>query len=122
MIKPGKNKFIFHYDKEIEEAKDVKQGFITKNNESLIFTYNEKELKSKINKNGKEIQSRIYLIYKELFINNFELEKLDFKKTCKIIINVFDASNSEELSLFLYKSMNILKQFKKILINKNNKK
>ena len=121
MIKPVINKFIFHYDKEIEEAKNIKQGFITKNNENLIFTYNEKEIKYKKINNGKEIQSRIYLTYKDLSSNNFELEKLDFKKTYKIIINVFDTSNSEELSLFLYKSMNILRQFKKIL-NKNNKK
>jgi hypothetical protein len=120
--RPEKNNFIFQYDKEIEEAKFMKQDSIIKKNDSLIFTYNEKEIKYKIIRKGKEIHSRIYLIYKELSTNNFELEKLDFKKTSKVIINVFDSPNSGELSLFLNKSMNVLKIFKKFVINKNNKK
>jgi hypothetical protein len=107
--RPEKNNFIFQYDKEIEEAKFMKQDSIIKKNDSLIFTYNEKEIKYKIIRKGKEIHSRIYLIYKELSTNNFELEKLDFKKTSKVIINVFDSPNSGELSLFLNKSMNVLK-------------
>ena len=90
-----------------------------KNEENLILAYNGKEIKFKIIHNGKAILNRIYLIYKELSTNNFEIEKLDFKKMYKVIINVIDAMKSEEISLFLYKSMNVLKKFKKFLINSN---
>ena len=117
--KPGKKNFIFEYDKEIEETKLIKQDSIMKNEENLILAYNGKEIKFKIIHNGKAILNRIYLIYKELSTNNFEIEKLDFKKMYKVIINVIDAMKSEEISLFLYKSMNVLKKFKKFLINSN---
>ena len=79
--------------------------------ENLVFIFsNKKELKRKKMNNGKEIHSKIYLIYKEFLINNFELKKFDFK-ILKIIINVIHLTKSQELSLFLYKSMNILKNF-----------
>jgi len=110
--KPEKNN-IFQYDKDIEEIKKIiKQDIIKeKDVENLVFIFsNKKELKRKKMNNGKEIHSKIYLIYKEFLINNFELKKFDFK-ILKIIINVIHLTKSQELSLFLYKSMNILKNF-----------
>ena len=121
-IKQVPRKNIFQYDKELEETKIINQNSIIKKDDNFIFIYDKKEKKFKKISNGKEIHNTIYSVYKDFSSTNFELEKLDFKKACRVILNIYDLTKSkEELSLFLYKSINVLKKLEKILKIKSNK-
>lgn len=115
--KPEKNNFIFQYDKVLEEENIIKENSIRKDekNNSLFFTYDDgKEKNYPLISKEIDIHTKLYLIYKEFSKNNFDIEKFEFKKLY-IIVNAFyfikTKYNNNELSLFLYKSISILKKF-----------
>ena len=88
-IAPNKNNFIFQYEKDENYVKNIKQDIIVKENNFLIFNYQNKRIKYNFLFNPQLMFQTIYSIFENFAENlKFNLETFNYNIINEITINL----------------------------------
>jgi hypothetical protein len=115
IINEGQNNFIFQYKKENIYNNEINDNLVTKNGNKLILMLNGKDKEYKYFPPDK-IYSEIFSFHDNYFSQDLNIQNFQVKDFIELVVNaLYYALNNREaksndICLFLYKSIVILKQ------------